>query len=618
MSHVAIILGGPFLAMAILGVIPALRRTGKLAGYLSILGISSSLLASLWLLLNYSRNPVPRSWEFVWAPLSDVSSIQFGVLVDGLSALMFVVVGLIALVVQIYSFGYMSEEKPAALGRYYAYHSLFVFAMLGLVASHNTLQTYAFWELVGLGSYLLIGFWFEKPEAARAATKAFWTTRLGDVGFAIGLVLLWSAGGSFTFETLFEQAASGQLAGPLLTLGVAGLFLGAMGKSAQFPLHIWLPDAMEGPTPVSALIHAATMVAAGVYLMVRITPLIDHTPVVAAWILGLGVLTALMAASMAIVSRDIKRIMAFSTVSQLGYMMAAVGAGAATAGFFHLTTHAFFKALLFLTAGSLIHAVNSNNIFDMGRLWKKMPVTGAYFLIGGLALCGLFPTSGFFSKDEILHGLWHNGHPFAFWILLFTAGLTAFYMFRVFFVVFFGKQASKMHAHEAPVVMTVPMGILAAFTLIAGFFAGDIVSLLHHSISFAPEGAHAAAVPLKIPVLGTLAAVIGFAVALFGYQLRRFKPARVYAALGPLSTLLERRYYIDECFLFVYHKLYLGLAAVIGWIDRFIIDGFVNLLTAWCYGLARGMRRTQTGKIQDALYAIAIGVLLLTFLAWRL
>jgi NADH-quinone oxidoreductase subunit L len=245
-------------------------------------------------------------------------------------------------------------------------------------------------------------------------------------------------------------------------------------------------------------------------------------------------------------------------------------------------------------------------------------VTGLFFLIGGLALCGMFPTAGFFSKDEILYGLWHNGHLFSFWILLLTAGLTAFYLFRVFLVVFFGKQASKMHAHEAPLVMTLPMGVLACLTLIVGFFAESIGSILHQSVSFAPDSAHAASVPLTIPVLGTLVAVLGFAVALAGYQLRWFKPSQVHAVFGPISTLLERRYYIDECFLFVYRRIYLGLAALIGWLDRFIIDGVVNLLTWWCYCLGRGLRRSQTGKTQDALYAIAIGVLLLTFLAWRL
>jgi len=292
--------------------------------------------------------------------------------------------------------------------------------MLGLVLAHNLLQTYVFWELVGLGSYLLIGFWFEKPEAGRAALKAFWTTRLGDVGFALGIVVLWSSAGTFTFTELFARAETGALSGTALTLGLVGIYLGAMGKSAQFPFHIWLPDAMEGPTPVSALIHAATMVAAGVYLMVRIAPLLVHAPHVATAIFAIGVLTAFLAASMALVENDIKRILAFSTVSQLGFMMAAVGSGGAQAGYFHLLTHAFFKALLFLTAGALIHAVHTNDIFKMGRLTRRMPVTCACFAAGALALAGVFPTAGFFSKDEVLAAVLAGGHPIGFAILVVT------------------------------------------------------------------------------------------------------------------------------------------------------------------------------------------------------
>ena len=457
MKLAAIILGGPLLALVLLGLVAPLRRSGRPAGYVSIAGIGASLAASIALLLRFQANPEPATWEFLWAPLTQVSAIRFGVLLDGLSVPMLAMVSLVAFLVQVYSLGYMSQERPGSLGRYYAFHSLFSLAMLGLVASHNTLQTYFFWELVGLGSYLLIGFWYAKPEATRAAMKAFWTTRLGDVGFALGLIFLWSAGGSFVFAELFERADTGELSGTFLTLGVIGLFLGAMGKSAQFPLHIWLPDAMEGPTPVSALIHAATMVAAGVYLMARISPLLGHTPEVAAWVLGLGVLTAFLAATMALVARDVKRILAFSTISQLGYMMAAVGAAGTVASIFHLTTHAFFKALLFLAAGSVIHAVRTNDIFEMGRLWKKMPVTGLYFLVGGLALAGVFPLAGFFSKDEILIVVWSGGHTIAFWTLLATAGLTAFYMFRAFFVVFFGRREFEGSVHESPAVMTGPM-----------------------------------------------------------------------------------------------------------------------------------------------------------------
>jgi NADH-quinone oxidoreductase subunit L len=611
----AIVLGGPLAAFVALGLVAPLRRTGRAAGLVSIAGIAASFVAALALLLRFDSAAGPRTWEFVWAPLVGLPPIRFGVLLDGLSVPMLAVVSLVALLVQIYSLGYMSGEAPASLGRYFAYHSLFATAMLGLVLSHNTLQTYMFWELVGLGSYLLIGFWYQRPEAARAAMKAFWTTRLGDVGFALGVICLWSAGGSFVFADLFESAESGALRGTWLVLGVAGVFCGAMGKSAQFPLHVWLPDAMEGPTPVSALIHAATMVAAGVYLMARISPLLAHTPEVAAWVLGLGVLTALLAATMALVARDIKRILAFSTISQLGYMMAAVGALGAAPAMFHLTTHAFFKALLFLAAGSVIHAVHTNDIFETGRLWRRMPLTGTYFLIGGLALAGVPPLAGFFSKDEILVTMWTGGHPLAFTVLLVTSGLTAFYMFRTFFVVFCGRAPGRDDVHEAPLVMTAPMGVLALLALVAGWLGPRLAASLGHSISLGAHGAAHAEAPAFVPWAGALAAAAGIGIAALGYQLGAFRPEAVRRAAGPLVTLLERRYFVDDAFVLAYRLLYLGLGAVVGWIDRYVIDGLVNFVTWLTWVVARRLRRLETGRAQDALYAVAIGLLLLVLLA---
>jgi NADH-quinone oxidoreductase subunit L len=333
MNDALLVLAGPLAAFTLLALVPPLRRSGKPAAAVSLAGIGVSFVAAFALFLRVRSQGAPLVAELVWAPMTHGPSITFGLLADGISASMAVLVAFVAALVQIYSLSYMAGEKPAAFGRYYTYHSLFAFAMLALVLSHNLLQTYVSWELVGLGSYLLIGFWFEKPSAGSAALKAFWTTRLGDVGFALGIVVLWSSAGTFTFTELFAKSDSGALAGTALTLGVAGIYLGAMGKSAQFPFHIWLPDAMEGPTPVSALIHAATMVAAGVYLMVRIAPLLAHTPAVASVVFAIGVLTAFLAASMALVENDIKRILAFSTVSQLGFMMAACGAGAATRSF---------------------------------------------------------------------------------------------------------------------------------------------------------------------------------------------------------------------------------------------------------------------------------------------
>ena len=471
MTDALLVLAGPLAAFTLLALVPPLRRSGKPASFVSLAGIGVSLLAGVALLTRIHAAGAPSIVEFVWAPMTRGPSITFGILADGISASMAVLVAFVALLVQVYSLTYMEDEPPAAFGRYYTYHSLFAFAMLGLVLAHNLLQTYVFWELVGLGSYLLIGFWFEKPEAARAAQKAFWTTRLGDVGFAIGIVVLWSSAGTFTFADLFAKADAGALGGTALLLGVSGIYLGAMGKSAQFPFHIWLPDAMEGPTPVSALIHAATMVAAGVYLMVRIAPLLAHTPQVATAVLAIGVLTAFLAATMALVENDIKRILAFSTVSQLGFMMAAVGAGNASAAYFHLVTHAFFKALLFLAAGSLIHALHTNDIFKMGRLTRVMPVTCACFAAGALALSGVFPTAGFFSKDEVLAAVLQGGHPIGFTILLVTAGLTAFYIGRAFFVAMMGGQAAAGRPHDPGIAMKAPLVALAALALIAGVAA---------------------------------------------------------------------------------------------------------------------------------------------------
>jgi NADH-quinone oxidoreductase subunit L len=615
MTQALVILGGPLVAFALIGLLPPLRRAGRTAALLSIAGIGASLAAAIAQAMPFlSAGASPRLYDVVWAPLTTMPSIRFGVLVDGLSASMAALVALVALLVQIYSLAYMAGETPSSLGRYYAYHSLFAFAMLGLVLAHNLLQTYVFWELVGLGSYLLIGFWIEKPEAGRAAQKAFWTTRLGDVGFAIGIVVLWAASGTFAFDELFAKAGSGALAGGALTLGVAGIYLGAMGKSAQAPFHIWLPDAMEGPTPVSALIHAATMVAAGVFLMVRIAPLLSHAPQVAAWVMAIGVLTALLAASMALVESDIKRILAFSTVSQLGFMMAAVGAGGASAAYFHLVTHAFFKALLFLTAGSLIHAVHSNDIFQMGRLSRKMPVTAACFAAGALALAGLPPLSGFFSKDEILAAVLAGGHPIAFGVLVVTAGLTAFYIGRAFFVAMMGPREATGHPHESPVLMTGPMALLAVLAAAGGAFVLVVPHVFAGTVAQgAGEGVHA---PFFVPVLGTTAALAGLAIAWAGYHAGTFDPGALRRRFGPLVTVLERRWYIDDVFEGAYRLGYTKISAAVGWFDRYVVDGVVNATSWGTWQLAGRLRALQSGRVQDALYFVVGGFLLLAWLAW--
>ena len=385
-------------------------------------------------------------------------------------------VTLVAFLVQLYSLGYLAEETPPALGRYYLYQSLFAFSMLGLVFAPNFLQLFIFWELVGLCSYLLIGFYYQRPAAARAAVKAFWVTKLGDVGFLLGIVLLWGATGTFEFDTLFRAVAGGTL--PVnLALYMGLIYLGAVGKSAQFPLHVWLPDAMEGPTPVSALIHAATMVTAGVFLVARAYPLYLAVPWIMLVIAYVGAFTALLAATLALGESDIKRVLAYSTVSQLGYMMAALGAGALAAGVLHLLLHGFFKALLFLAAGAVIHAVHTNDMGAMGRLARAMPRTAVVFLVGTLALAGVPPFSGFVSKEAILGGVWEAGLRGPFVLLSVTVFLTAFYMFRAVFLTFFGARGAGGHPHDPPGVMMGPLWILALLSIVGAALGGAALGL---------------------------------------------------------------------------------------------------------------------------------------------
>ena len=614
MTAALLVLGGPLAAFAAIALVPPLRRSGWLAAYLTVAGSVVSLAAAVALLVPFLRGgAAPTTVETVWAHLAGAGVLRFGLLVDGLSASMAALVALIALLVQVYSLAYMDGETRPALGRYFAYHALFAFAMQGLVLAHNLLQTYVFWELVGLGSYLLIGFYWEKPEAGRAALKAFWTTRLGDVGFALGLLVLWGAAGTFTFTELFAGATSGTIALGPVGLGLAGIYLGAMGKSAQAPFHVWLPDAMEGPTPVSALIHAATMVAAGVYLMIRVSPLLAFAPALAATILAIGVVTSLLAGTLALVERDLKRVLAYSTVSQLGMMMAAVGCLAPEAAYFHLLTHAFFKALLFLAAGSILHALHTGDLFAMGRLARPMPITAASFAVGALALAGVPPTAGFFSKDEVLGAVLLAGHPVAFALLVAGAGLTAFYIGRAFFLAMGGPRQAAGHPHESPALMTAPLIALLAGSALGGLLAPVVPRLLAASIS--PPAGEAGHAPLPVALVGSIAALLGLTLAWMGYQRRSFDPGRVLAAAGPIATILARRYFIDDLFLVAYRRLYLGGSAVIGWLDRYVLDGLVNALAWWTWQLGGRLRKLQSGRAQDALYALALGLIVLAGLA---
>src|SRR5207249_1625255 len=466
----------PFAAFVVLAVVAPLRRAGARAGLLSIAAMSVAFMAALVAWVEGFRGAA--TWS--WIPSDGGPIATVGVLVDPLSNAMLVLVTLVSLLVQVYSLAYLGDEPPAALGRYYTFQSLFAFSMLGLVLSPSFIQMFVFWELVGLCSYLLIGYWYARPTAARAAVKAFWITKLGDLGFVIGIVMLWAATDTFEFRVLFALAQEHALAIEGLGTIMFLIYLGAVGKSAQFPLHVWLPDAMEGPTPVSALIHAATMVTAGVFMVARAQPLFALVPDVLALIGWVGAFTALLAATLACVESDIKRVLAYSTVSQLGYMMAAAGAGATYASVLHLLTHGLFKALLFLGAGAVIHAVGTNDIFRMGGLFRAMPQTGVVFIVGTLALAGLPPLAGFFSKEAILAGVWEADMTGPFLMLALTVLLTAFYMFRVVFLTFFGRAPAAGHPHDPSWTMRAPLWVLAALTVLVGLrlALGDVGA--HH------------------------------------------------------------------------------------------------------------------------------------------
>ncbi len=582
-----------------------LRRSGRAAGLVSILCAAGALAAALRAWSLETPEGMTRI-AYEWIPQEAGSLATVGVLADADSTIMLVLVALVSLLVQVYSLGYLDTEPRPALGRYFTYQSLFAFSMMGLVLAPGFLQLFIFWELVGLCSYLLIGYWYQRPEAARAAVKAFWITKAGDVGLLVGIVLLWYRAGTFDFLELYDLVRAGQLP----VAGLAGvtfcLYLGAMGKSAQFPLHVWLPDAMEGPTPVSALIHAATMVTAGVYLLRRTIWLFALTPDVLHLIGWIGAFTALLAAVLACVQSDIKRVLAYSTVSQLGYMMTAMGAGFAGAGFLHLLTHGIFKALLFLGAGALIHAVGSNEIYHMGGLRRAMPQTVIVFLVGTLSLAGIPLFGGFYSKEEILGSVWSGGLAGPFWMLVAAAFLTAFYMFRVVFIAFWGEHRSVHgahgvghHLHDAPPVMTIPLWILAVMSVGIGLFF-----LRHHA---EPEfTAPAWLTPLAVGV-----AVAGILLAWLTYQVRAISADLLARAFAPIRHAALARFWLDDLFAGFYRHVLLGLSRLIGWIDRYLVDGVVNLLSAWTLIWGDRLRRIQSGLPQDYVYGLAVGLLLL-------
>ncbi len=519
-------------------------------------------------------NPEIQRFSFEWLNLGPSMNIPIGIQIDGLSAMMLIVVTTVAFMVQIYSLGYMHGDK--LYSRYYAYLSLFTMAMSTLVIADNFFLMFVAWELVGLASYLLIGFWFEKKSASDAGKKAFITTRLGDLGFIIGLLMLYTGAGTLTFAGVFNAVEQGVLSGAFLTAAAIFLFGGAVGKSAQLPLHVWLPDAMEGPTPVSALIHAATMVVAGVYLVARgfsVFMAAETAAIVIAWV---GVLTSLMAATIGLVQNDIKRVLAYSTVSQLGYMVMALGLGGFTAGTFHLMTHAFFKSLLFLGAGSVIHAVHTNDIREMGGLHNKMKITSTTFFIAALAIAGIFPLSGFWSKDEIVATA--AAQPVFLVLTLAVAFMTAFYMFRLYFLTFTGKprdQEKYDHAHESPKTMTYPLIFLAVLSVVAGWVG---LPWLHHGFSAVVFNVHPhhPEFHLSYAIISTIIGLSGIGLAYLMYYKRSIDPVKVGQSMKGLYTTLYNKYYFDEVYDAVIIKPYYVFCRMWFWFDQNIVDGLVN------------------------------------------
>lgn len=591
------------------------KRLKEASTYVGIILTFLSLLFSIVVLFERftGSNYVAKA---DWLTIGDLH-LTAGFEVNQLNALMLFIVSLVSFLVHTYSKGYMHGDERIPV--FYAYLGLFTFAMLGLVISTNLLQTYVFWELVGVGSFLLIGFYFYKEEAKAAAKKAFIMTRIGDVGLFIGMILLFWQTKSFEYDVIFKAVANGEIAKGMITLIAILIFIGAVGKSGQFPLHTWLPDAMEGPTPVSALIHAATMVAAGVYLVAALYPLFLASKTALLTIAIIGGFTAIFAASIGLVQKDIKRVLAYSTVSQLGYMMLALGSGGYVAGVFHLMTHAFFKALLFLAAGSVIHAVHTQDIEEMGGLWKKLKFTGPLFLIGTMAISGVPLLSGFFSKEEILSAAWEGGHPILFLLALIAAFFTAFYMFRLFFMVFTGEFRGKAeHVHESPSNMTVPMMVLGALAIVAGYFnstwfgtfLGDWLTKGNPVLADTQaEG------PFWITIVATIVSLAGIYFAWLIYGKRSVSRNWLSGTGDKLYTILYNKYYIDEFYQMTIIALTKGISAVLRFIDVFIVEGLVKLVVGIVQGLGRLGSKLQTGQVQTygAMAFVGLAVLVVIY-----
>lgn len=566
---------------------------------------------------------VPFSIE--WLRFNDKLFIDMGILLDPISVMMLIVISTVSLMVHIYSLGYMKGET--GFSRFYSFLSLFTFSMIGLVISTNIFQTYIFWELVGVSSYLLIGFYYSKPSAVAAAKKAFIVTRFADLGFLIGILVLSFITGTFDFIQLTDP--NGQAIHQGNNIFFAGLsvmncaliliFIGCAGKSAMFPLHIWLPDAMEGPTPVSALIHAATMVVAGVYLVARLFPLYAFSGTDALTVIAfIGTFTSLFAALIACTQNDIKRILAFSTISQIGFMMTALGvSGYGTteglgymASMFHLFTHAMFKALLFLGAGAIIHAVHVNNMSDMGGLRKYLPYTHITFLIACLAIAGIPPFSGFFSKDEIITAVYEKS-IIIFIFSLITAGLTAFYMFRLYFGVFWNKsKAYEKTPHESPISMLIPLVFLAAASAVAGFipFSKFISS------NGVPFDVH---IHWNIAIPTLIVSILGITLASLIYKKEKNLPERVSSSFGNIYKVVYQKFYIDEVYTFVTKNIIFRFISVpIAWFDRNVVDGAMNGIAYMTNFISGKIKYMQSGQLQQYAYIMISGMIIIILIAF--
>ncbi|MFQ6122313.1 MAG: NADH-quinone oxidoreductase subunit L [Dehalococcoidales bacterium] len=593
---------------------PFVKPESKVAGYTLITALSGSVVLSIWALIAvmaapHHELPVP---DVSWVVIEDGVTINLGLIMDSLTAVMLVVVSVVSLMIQIYSQGYMHGDP--GYHRYYAWMSLFTASMLGLVLANNLIFLFVFWELVGLCSYLLIGFWFHRPAAANAAKKAFIVTRLGDFGFLTAILFLFLNTGTFDITELHGLAIAGTLGGTTLTWAAIGIFAGAVGKSAQFPLHVWLPDAMEGPTPVSALIHAATMVAAGVFLVARMFPLFQHSVEALTTVAIIGGFTAIFAASMGLVMNDIKRVLAYSTISQLGYMMLGLGAGGVAIGIFHLFNHAFFKALLFLGAGSVNHATGTFDMRQMGGLRKAMPWTYATFVIASLSIAGIWPLAGFWSKDEILASSLAS-QPILFYLAMITVFMTAFYMFRAVFMTFSGKYRggspeAHAHPHESPKVMVMPMVFLAILSVVSGFWnvTGHFGAFMGHGETRSFAQGFFGILTHPLPWISLIVAGLGILLAYVMYSTKQVSAERIGSLFRPLYTAFYRKYWFDELYenIIVKAALLNGFFAGLQQFDDKGVDGVVNGVANGAIAGGRAIRHAQTGQLQ--LYALFIGV----------